>query len=445
MTVTSLRQQTSRVGLRCRWHHLQHAWSSRRVLRPSFPPGMTGLVFGAGVLGVALLGCGSDTTGLAPRDPTRLPWRLVLNHHAVTLLDSAPYDTVQLIPTLTTASGAAVPGPVTLSYTTSDLTSAVVDAHGLVTARGANNNVVITATATAGGVTVQDTVQLVVNAAASLPSLPPTLPTALKIQAVQNPFAPFNEPVPPTGEGPTIDCESGRQPDMRSLWLVPELLVGTTPLYTSSVNFLGPQPVNFLTSSTVSYASSDPTLLKTSPRNGPLTIANSICQTTDHGTVVLRATATVYGVTVSDSVVVTVIPALSATVAIVQQPSRTTGQPINAFSPDSFTISAGGIVKWRIDNTLSPPDSIDVVFDHPPGPVQGVDTTAVSQNAFLIEPYPFEAAGGNIAPFVPTDTVPYRTPPPLEGVRARQFPVPGTYHYHSALYGTTGVIVVSPR
>ncbi len=430
MTVTSLRQPLSRVGLRHHWraHHL----------------GLTSLALWSGLLGVGLLGCGSDTTGPAPRDPTRLPWRLVLNQHAVTLLDSAPYDTVKLIPTVTTVSGAAVPGPVTLSYTTSDPTSAVVDAHGLVTARGASPNVLITATATAGGITVQDSVHLVVNAAASLPSLPPTLPTALKIQAVQNPFAPGQEPIPPTGEGPTVDCESTQSPDMRSLWLFPELLVGSTPLSTVPFTW-GAQPVNLLTNIAVAYTSSNPNLLAPSLGTGPIVLVHPSCQTGEQGTAVIRVTATIYGVTVSDSVVVTVLPPLAATVVITRQASQTIGQPINAFLPDSITIAAGGIVKWRIDNTLAPPDSIDVVFDHPPGPVQGVDTTAVSQNGFLIEPYPFEAAGGNIAPFVPTDTVPYRNPPSLEGVRARQFPVPGTYRYHSTLYGTTGTIVVLPR
>ncbi len=437
--------QMQRVGLRPPWHRLQRGWVSRCVRRTGLTRSLTGLALGSGLLSVALLGCGSDTTGPAPQNPTHLPWRLVLNHHAVTLLDSAPYDTVQLIPTVTTVTGAAVPGSVTVSYTTSDASGAVVDAHGLVTARGASNAIQIIAAATAGGVLVQDTLHLVVNAAASLQGSSPTLPTALKLQSLQNFYAPLYEPAPPAGEGPTVDCEVSGPPDMRNLWLVPELLTGATPLYTVPISIGFAPPVNLLNNVAVSYTSSNPSLLSVTERdrNGSIASIIPVCETSNRGTVVIRATATVYGITVSDSVVVTAIPALTATVGIVQLPSRTTGQPINVFSPDSVTIAAGGLVKWRVDTTLTPHDSIDVVFDHPPGPVQGVDSTALGSQAFSSEPYPFESAGGNIAAFMPTDTLPDNDG--VIGVRARQFPVPGTYHYHSARYGTAGVIVVLSR
>ena len=31
----------------------------------------------------------------------------------------------------------------------------------------------------------------------------------------------------------------------------------------------------------------------------------------------------------------------------------------------------------------------------------------------------------------------------LSAVRARAFPVPGTYNFHSTLFGTTGIIVIA--
>src|SRR5690348_13021390 len=84
---------------------------------------------------VGVLGCGHDTTGPAPRDPTTLLWQLDVNHQAVTLATVAPYDTVQLVATPRALGGAPLAGAV-VTYRTTDATSVVVSPTGLVTARG---------------------------------------------------------------------------------------------------------------------------------------------------------------------------------------------------------------------------------------------------------------------------------------------------------------------
>jgi len=59
-------------------------------------------------------------------------------------------------------------------------------------------------------------------------------------------------------------------------------------------------------------------------------------------------------------------------------------------------------------------------------------------------PFPYDAAGGNIAPFFAVHEIDAFGNPSGFSVRARRFPVPGTYHYHSERYHTSGTILVRP-
>jgi hypothetical protein len=114
--------------------------------------------------------------------------------------------------------------------------------------------------------------------------------------------------------------------------------------------------------------------------------------------------------------------------------------PVLAFSPVTIIVGVGAHVQWGDQNL--PVDSIDVVFDDP---------TAVEPSCWFINGsyncsfFP-ATGGGNIAPFFP-DTAALTSGDVLAYVgsrmRARTFPIAGTYPYHSRRYPSAhGKVIV---
>ena len=137
------------------------------------------------------------------------------------------------------------------------------------------------------------------------------------------------------------------------------------------------------------------------------------------------ATTTVYGVTKVDTLPYTIG---HPTILVVDIPPRVqpNGQTIPVFDPDSAVLGPGARVLFG--NELGP--ATDVTFDDP---------TNVAQDDLYCSFAETLCGSGNIAPwtFDPND------PSGLSAIRVRLFPVPGTYTYHSALFGSTGVIVIA--
>jgi hypothetical protein len=137
------------------------------------------------------------------------------------------------------------------------------------------------------------------------------------------------------------------------------------------------------------------------------------------------ATTTTYGVTKVDTLPYTIGHPTQVIIDIPPQ-VQPNGQSISVFSPDSVVLGPGARVLFG--NELGP--ATDVTFDDPTNVVQ--DDLYCSLAVLL-------CGSGNIAPwtFDPTD------PSGVSAIRVRRFPVPGTYRFHSELFGSTGVIVIA--
>ena len=141
------------------------------------------------------------------------------------------------------------------------------------------------------------------------------------------------------------------------------------------------------------------------------------------GHVTFTATATAYGVTKTDTVLYVIGYPVIGVFQIV--PLVEGGRSLLGFSPGHITVGTGASVAFQTNSTMK----IDVTFD---------DSTQVGRSWLCpyFPSFPWVCGIGNIAPFASDSTV------PLSGVRLRGFPVPGTYNFHSTLFGTTGQITV---
>ena len=143
------------------------------------------------------------------------------------------------------------------------------------------------------------------------------------------------------------------------------------------------------------------------------------------GQVMLHADATVYGVTRSDSILVTVIPPTYDRVNIRSKIVEGRPTPLLSFDAGTVTIVPGGTVEWVNPAGQAP---IDVVFD---------DSTNVTGGN--IPPFAYDSAAVSVPPFTSCKQVCNAS-----GNRRRKFPVVGTYHYHSELFSTGGIVIVAP-
>ena len=170
----------------------------------------------------------------------------------------------------------------------------------------------------------------------------------------------------------------------------------------------------------VYYTVSDPTTATIDRALGMLTRVRT-------GEVTVIATATAYGVTKADTVTYRIGNPTTGVISITAMRDAS-GKAINGFLPGYLLIGPGALVEFINGTGVA----TDVTFDDPTNIVP--DAVYCASLGAL---NPTFCEGGNVVAF-PTDP-----DAPVSGLRLRRFPVPGTYHYHSTIFGTSGTIVVS--
>ncbi|MBX6333109.1 MAG: hypothetical protein IRY91_14775 [Gemmatimonadaceae bacterium] len=334
---------------------------------------------------MAAAGCSTDAA-VAPSPRVNDPnmyWALTLDHHAITMSTVAPYDTIRLTATPRTSDGTPIDSLPAPTFTSLDLDRAEVSPDGVVHVFAPGNQIPVVATLTVGNLRHADTAFINVTTLAT----PPVLDT-LSIH-----------PVPP---------DSAKT----------ALFVGTT--ITARATTANGTPITGLS---VYYKSSDPTTARIDRASGVISPVRP-----GHLTVIAEATA--YGVTRADTLPFTIGHAVTAYLNVTTQ-KTTSGQSVNGFTPNQLVLGPGATVL--IINTTGVPT--DLTFDDP---------TNIVPDSTYCQPFyeslnPEICMGGNVGAFA-RDTA---DPVGITALRVRRFPVPGTYHYRSTIFGTTGTIVVA--
>lgn len=167
----------------------------------------------------------------------------------------------------------------------------------------------------------------------------------------------------------------------------------------------------------VYFSTSDPTVAGIDRNTGYLIPQHP-------GQVTLYATTTTYGVTKADTLPYTIGHPIVLAMQILPQ-QQAGGRIVGAFSPSYVELGPGARVLFG--NSDAP--ATDITFDDP---------TNVAQDDVYCSYFANLCGSGNIAAWTrdPTDDS------GITGLRARLFPVPGTYPFHSTIFGTSGTIVI---
>jgi len=354
-----------------------------------------------GLIAMAVLivaACSGDTAGPRPvSDLVHRFWNVTLNTNAITLSTVAPYDTFRVVATPRDAFGDPVAAPLRDSAVTVIVPAVTGDDHvtvdstGLIQARQPGTGIVLYVRTTLGGVTRSDSVFVNVTSVANPPQ-----------------FASMRVAFTPSDTLYTADF-------FRS----PPTLVG------QALDNNG----NVIDSVAFAFRSADSTLIRIDP-TGQLNFAIS---RPGFGRVMIYASATVYGVTRTDSVPLNITAPYFATVFINTSVPRGHTAPVAYFAPVVDTVAVGAVVMWSFGG-IGEPTPTDVTFDDP------THVTAIPPEAPL---YAFFGTcdtnrDGNIPAIILDPNV------LCTNVWPRYFPVAGTYPYRSALNGTSGTIVVVP-
>jgi hypothetical protein len=332
------------------------------------------------LLVLAAAACSGDPPVTPPpvQDPTTLYWQLTLNERAVTLSTVAPNDTVRIEATPRTISGTPITNLIEPTYTSLDLDRAFVDSTGLVHAVGEGDQVYIVASLEENNVLHADTLVLNIT----------------------------SEATPPVMASFTIHPDVGDSA---------KVAAGSGTLLTPRAADAEGNPISDVA---VYFTSSDPTVATIDRITGSLT-------PNIPGTLTIYATATVYGVTMADTLPFVIGHPIVLPMEI-QSQTNANGQVVNVFVPNNVVLGPGASILFG-NATLLP---TDVTFDDPTNVAQ-----ADQYCVFL----PSLCGTGNIDAWArdPTDDS------GITGLRARRFPVPGTYTFHSTIFGSTGTIVIA--
>lgn len=350
-------------------------------------------------LAAASVACVDGTKTVAPapavNNDSTFYWSLALKRSAILM---AKNDTLQLEPVPLNARGEPLPASAmagaTVKYTSSNLQIANVSDSGLVRALSTGSLIRVIAALTIGRVTHIDTATITITA--TRPALP------LDSVTIH----------PATGDSAKFGAGQGK-------------------IFAARVkNTAGA----VIPSAVVRYGTSNANIASIIGGSFSGNISMQI-----HGFVTLYATATVYGVTKSDTLPYQVGRRTAVTLSIAQQQVRGSDAPVYVFTPQlaSFEIGLGGSVQWVNANTSFYMPT-DIVFDHPEN-VKG-------DPSFPLAP----VADGNIATFGWDSATGFFDPTTgvilyyANGVRQRRFPVAGTYTFHSStissIYGTIVVV-----
>lgn len=381
---------------------------------------------------LAMAGCSGDTTGPAASTGP-LYWQLQLNHHAITLSTAAPHNTIHLTATPVDAHGVPIATQARPVFTVVNDTNLAVDSTGLVRVLRAVAStpylVTVVAQLTLGsgpqGLTLADTaVVSVVNGSGT-----PLVMDSLLFRPVAGDSAVRAE-VDTAGRLATQTLD------------FPVATAGGTAIPNAVVHYASSDPL------VASFAIPNTTLAPVVSGNAP-------------GVVLLTAEATVYGTRKIDSLWYTVgyplrvifdygigefIPVLSGILA------KNLALP-NRQTLGTLTIGQGGVVLWGNTIMHQADDSLDVQFEDTTN-VAGLATPMTFPNISGLAAIPLSAGlGGNIPPFratIPKVVNPAAAPNNRRTTliydstssRARRFPVPGTYRWHSVHQGISGTVVV---
>lgn len=337
---------------------------------------------------VVLVGCVADAVYAPPpvTDPTKLYWSLALDHRAITMSLEPPYDTIQLTALPLTIQGRPISGLPAPTFTSLDLDHVQVSAQGLVHAIATGTQNVVVASLTTGNDTHVDTVYIDVTDSATYPVL-----STFTIH-------------PDVGDSAKTAVG-----------------FGTTIQWRASDP--GGNPIGDLS---VYYAASDSTYA-TIDRSGFLRPIRP-------GKLKVYATATAYGVTKADTLPYTLGFPISANTQITAT-TNSTGQRILVFVPDKMVAGPGAVVLFGNESK----QLVGVTFDNP----TNVDSVTTASEYYLYCSYFAILCGsGNIPPFgvTPSDTSDISKM--VAALRLREFPVPGTYTFHSTVSGATGQITI---
>ena len=323
------------------------------------------------------LACGTDyVTVPKPVGSDQLFAALVFDHRAVALSLTGPTNTIKLTAVAINALGAPLAGAGQATFSLSDTGSVAITSDGVLTAKAPAIGVQVIATLTDGNLTHKDTAYVNVNDVT-----PPPVLATFSIHPMEG------------------DSAKTAALDAFGLFGVKQIFPQETDA--------GGTPIDGLP---VFFSTADPTTASVDPVTGNVTGIRP-------GTVLIRASTTAYGVTMSDSIIYTITaPLIGLVVANPTNPVGNTTQTLE-WAPGSIEIGAGGSVLFVTQSTTQ---DIDVVFDDPDAATE----------SFLAP-----TGGGNIPPF-------HAEPDQGGAFFARSFPAPGSYNYHSTTFDTHGTIVV---
>jgi hypothetical protein len=355
------------------------------------------------VLGVAVIHCGAkDPTPVQPLSLNPY-YALRLNIRYAVMSTASPYDTLQLVATPYDGSGAVLSTTATPVFSTTDDSVISVTPSGFVHALKATSTAYVT-------VRLQDPVSYVTHT--------DTAVIAITDDAPASPLTTFAiQPLP----GDSARLAAGNQ---------------FFPVDTLAVRATDADGTDITSNLFIRYASSNATVASVDPVSG-------VVAGLKVGTATITATTTYYGVTKRDSVMLTIVNPILATVSLTPVSTASDGSPLWGFSPHTITVGVGGTVAFAFDYGPTARGILDVVFDDPsaarPSQLPPMIVTALpdSGNIAAIRQPPNDSTVAECM-----DLVNYPDYGFFKCRAARAFYTPGTYHYHSARYGTTGTIIV---
>lgn len=349
-------------------------------------------------------------------------WALELNHHAVLLSTTAPWDTLPLTATPLNHLGQLLTGVGVPQYSSTDIKHVSVTSDGVLHAIGPlapGQEVVVTARLTVNNVTHADTVYVRVM---ETPNPPPVLES-------------FSiHPVPPDSAK-----MAGLRPSSSSTidFSFPYVLFSKPPIGAWSSDRNGDSLPNL----PVAIRSSDPTSITVDRATGQFVSGGEGARLP--GSVTLYASTTAFGVSKADTLSYQIGWPVMSSIQVQSVPSSRAGTgSVPAFVPSEVKVGTGALVLWQEfpadANTLGDADitfadaQLPYVIDPQTSPSLSFVIALMCQGLYV---GPADCNAGKIA-IGPSH--------PLNAFRV--FTAPGTYEYHSAALGISGrVIVVDER
>ncbi|MHB2032730.1 MAG: Ig-like domain-containing protein [Gemmatimonadaceae bacterium] len=333
-------------------------------------------------------------------------WSLALQHPAITLSMTPPYDTVRLVATALDANGhpASIKGTVSFASLQPKIVS--VDSTGLVHALATGSDNQVTVTVTAGSLIHADT-------------------AIINVTAVASPSPMAHLSIHPAGGGDTV-----------TVAMEPFGLFNHANLPVTAVDSNGnPVPAGF------AYATWSLDSLVANPCDVGSTQFAACAGNFSYGHPGMTrvvASAMVYGGVAADTIYVKVTPPVFIWEYVLNEAPKVGAPAIPSFYPQLTTVAPGATVLWvNASRWGASGQPVDIVWDDSSN-VAAPDSTGI----LSCQLFGFPSAGGpggNVAAFGDTT----QSGPMPNGCRARKFPTAGVYPYHSTLTGATGEVVVT--